>query len=49
MLYYEKAGTFEITTNHQEAVEWYRHGFNVNLRKVDPQTGALEIVTMWEW
>lgn len=48
-LYYEKRGCLEITTDHRQAVEWYRQGFNVDLRKIDPQTGALEIVAMWEW
>ena len=49
MLYYENAYSEEITTNHKEAVEWFRHGFNINLRKVDPNTGALEIIEKWEW
>lgn len=49
MLYYEKNGTYEITTNHRQAVEWYRQGYNINLRKMNPETGELEIVLTWEW
>lgn len=49
MLYYENTHSAEITTDHKKAIEWFRVGLNVNLREVDPETGALEIIEKWEW
>lgn len=49
MLYYHNEITGDWTTNHKEAVNWYRNGYAVELNKMDPETGALEKCAEWVW
>ena len=49
MLYYHNKITEEWTTDHKEAVNWYRNGYAVELNKMDPETGALEKCAEWVW
>lgn len=49
MLYYHNEITDDWTTDHKEAVNWYRKGYAVELNKMDPETGALEKCAEWVW
>lgn len=49
MLYYMNEITGELTENHKEAMQWFNMGANVELEKVDPNTGELVKCAEWVW
>ena len=46
---YRNEKTDEWTDNHKEAVQWFNNGNNVELNRINSNTGELVKCAEWVW